>query len=53
MPTPALQETTSLIPPVARTMPATGIPAASKAYATANVDNSAGGNTALHRVTRP
>jgi hypothetical protein len=51
MPTSTLQKTTSLIPPVAWTMLATGMRATSKAYATTNVDNSAGGNTAFHRVT--
>lgn len=52
-PTYTLQKTTSLIPPVIWTTVATGIPATSKAYATTNVDNSAGGNTAFYRVTWP
>lgn len=48
-----VQKTTSLIPPVTWTTVATGIPAASKAYVTTTVDNSASGNAAFYRVTWP
>jgi hypothetical protein len=52
-PTYTVQKTTSLVPPVTWTTIATGIPATSEAYSTTNVDNSATGDSAFYRVTRP
>jgi hypothetical protein len=48
-----VQKTSSLNPPISWTTVATGIPSASKAYATTNVDNSASGSMAFYRVTWP
>ena len=52
MPTFTLQKKNSLSD-ASWTTVATGIPAASKAYTTTNVDNSASGSTAFYRVTWP
>lgn len=48
-----VQKTSSLNPPISWTTVATGIPSASKAYTTTNVDNSASGSMAFYRVTWP
>ncbi|HXR04928.1 MAG TPA: hypothetical protein VN836_09505 [Verrucomicrobiae bacterium] len=52
-PTYTVQKTSSLMPPIAWTTLASGIPATSEAYTTTNVDNSASGSTAFYRVTWP
>jgi len=52
-PTYTVQKTSSLTPPISWTTLATGIPAASKAYTTTNVDHNVSGSQAFYRVTWP